>query len=172
MPCLICKYWQPTEPPQHKADREANACQSYCGKKWDHCTAIRYVKSHGALQGWCRLHPEPLPVAHSHICGDIKTFDFVHNAYWGVPRWGEDFHDETLFEWAGRALTVLKHGTGTERRNDQLEEENTELRRQLKASRKISASRLARLQKQKPEPQPEQKELDPLPKYPRLVAAE
>ena len=169
MTCLICRYFQPTEPPQHKLDREAGRCESHCGKEWDHHTAIRYIKNHGGqIDGWCRRHPEAKQVKHGHFCGDISVYDYFYNHHWAVepiePRQG-------LFDWAQEALSTVLHGSAranwSVRRNKRLEEQNVELRRQLKQARKISMSRLERLQKNKPKPeQPAE------PFRPRLIAAE
>jgi cell division septum initiation protein DivIVA len=78
---------------------------------------------------------------------------------------------EFLQNWARQQLTNLCQSSWVERRNNELEQRNEELRRQLAAARKISASRLERLQKQKPEKS--KKPMDPLPaNIVRLVAAE
>jgi hypothetical protein len=170
MPCLICRYFQPAEPPQHKQQREAGQCQSNCGNKWDQHTAINYVKNHGKLEGWCRLHPEPKRFVHSHICGDISVLDYFYNHYWCVERIGPN---DNLFEWAGKTLGTVLHGGNnwSARRNAQLAEQNVELRRQLKQARKISASRLERLQKIGNKSKPES-ERPAEPFRPRLIAAE
>jgi hypothetical protein len=169
MTCLICRYYQPAEPPQHKADREAGQCQSACGKKWNQFTAINYVKSHGSLDGWCRLHPEAKRYAYNHVCGDISVCSYFLNSGWGV----EPFEArDNLFEWAQEALGTVLHGTWNRQRSEELVEQNTELRRQLKRTREISASRLKRLQKieNKPTSKPEHSVEEPF--YPRLIAAE
>jgi len=174
MPCLICRYFQPCEPPQHKADREAGKCQPYCGSEWNQVTAINYVKHHGKLGGWCHLHPEAKQVPHAYICGDISVRDNFYEPGWGiVPITPED----NLFEWASKQLGTLVHGTWTRRENERLEAENEQLRSQLKRVREISASRLKRLQKSKPEQPKAEPERKPEPMigepiYPRLVAAE
>lgn len=168
MACLVCRYFQPTEPPEHKQQREAGQCQSNCGNKWDQHTAISYVKNHGHLEGWCRLHPEPRRCAYNHVCGDISVREHYLNHYWCLEPFGSE---DNIFEWAGKTLSTILHGSpwrGSARVSE-LEESNAELRRQLKAARKISASRLKRLQKTK-QPEPEQSPVEPF--QPRLVAAE
>ena len=169
MPCLICRYFQPTEPEQHKIDREAGRCESHCGNRWDQITAIQYVRNHGPIKGWCRLHPEPKPFDHNHICGDIVVREFFYNHHWGIEKIEAD---DNLFEWAQKSLTTLVHRTWERREQQHLEEQNTLLKQQLKAARKISASRLKRLQKidaDKKEPAPDVSEQ---PFRPHLVAAE
>jgi hypothetical protein len=52
-------------------------------------------------------------------------------------------------------------GTWLEQRNDQLAEEVQHLKRELKAARKLSRSRLERLQKAKPEKQAPTAEIIP-----------
>ena len=172
MTCLICRYFQPTEPAQHKADREAGACQSNCGDKWNWYTARNYVKNHGDLKGWCRAHPKPELVGFNHFCGDISVYEYLLNSRWGVERFDKD---DNLFEWAQKQLTTVLHGTWEHRHNERIANENEQLKQQLKRARKISASRLARLQKnkqeQKPEPKPET-EPEAIPTHLRLVAAE
>ena len=76
--------------------------------------------------------------------------------------------DENLFEWSEKALGTALYGTYQTQESNRLHEENQELRRQLKRSREISASRLKRLNK------PGQQEAKPkaAPFHPRLVAAE
>jgi len=164
MPCMICQYFQPTEPAEHKADREAGRCQSNCGNRWNQHTAINHIKAHGKIDGWCRLHPAPLPVKHNHICGDISVVEHFHNPHWGVTKMTPN---DNIFEWAVKALGEVLNGTWQEQRADQLDAENRKLRKQLKGSRKVSASRLERLQKKQDERPVEQQ-----PFRPRLVAAE
>lgn len=168
MPCLVCKYFQPTEPEQHKKLRESGHCESHCGREWSRYTAVQYVKNHKQdLTGWCMLNPEGRPKQSGHVCGQVDIPSYYFNANWGLERIKEDEH---LFEWAQKQYTVLANGTHRDRRNAYLETDNAELRRQLQAARKISASRLKRLQKSE---QPEPKPLDPLPSnIVRLVAAE
>ena len=167
MTCLICRYFQPTEPAQHKVDREAGRCASACGNRWNQITAIHHVRNHGPIKGWCRLHPEPRPFDHNHVCGYIVVREFFHNQYWAVERLKPD---DNLFEWAQNALTAVINGTWNWREQHRLAEENTELKRQLKAARKISASRLKRLQEPEKEKKPS-RELEPT-VFPHLVAAE
>lgn len=166
MPCLICRYFQPAEPQEHKQQRETNQCESHCGREWDQFTAIRYVRNHGGmLDGWCRLYPEAKRVAHNHVCGQISVRDYYFNSSWGVERMDPD---DNLFEWASGALTtVLDGGSFSRQRLEHLEGQNRELRRQLKRAREVSASRLKRLQKSDDEP-----EAKPEPAPLRLVAAE
>jgi hypothetical protein len=171
MTCLICRYFQPAEPLQHKQDREAGQCQSNCGNKWDQHTAINYVRNHGSLSGWCRLHPEPRPCNYNHVCGDVSVREYFLNHYWRVEPFGPD---DNIFEWATKTLGIILHGADTwqERERARAVEQNVELRRQLKRAREISASRLKRLQKieHKPVSEPERPADEPI--YPRLVAAE
>jgi hypothetical protein len=167
MTCLICRYFQPSEPPEHKQDREAGQCQSSCGDRWNQHTAINYVKDHGSLNGWCRLHPETKPVTYNHFCGDISVREHFFNHHWCV----EPFKPEdNLFEWAQRTLGLVLHGTWREQRNEHDAEQNKQLRRQLKRAREISASRLKRLQKQNESKPESESERPDVPSYPRLVA--
>jgi hypothetical protein len=168
MPCLICRYFQPIEPPQHKIDREAGRCKSSCGNRWDQHTAINYVKHHGSLDGWCRLHPQSIKQSYNHVCGDVSVVERVLNHYWRIEPFGPDHN---LFEWACKALRVILHAGGESWREQQAAhalQQNTELKRQPKRAREISASRLKRLQKI------ENSELErPVePFRPHLVAAE
>jgi len=172
MPCLICRYFQPNEPAQHKQEREAGQCQSNCGNKWNQHTAINYAKNHGKLDGWCRLHPEPKPFPHSHVCGDVSVRGYFLNHHWRVVPFGPG---DNIFEWACTTLGIVLRDDGqtwTEREGTRAVEQNVELRRQLKRAREISASRLKRLQKiedNKPEVEPEH---PAEPFRPHLVAAE
>jgi hypothetical protein len=165
MTCLICRYFQAAEPPQHKQDREAGRCESGCGNKWNQHTAINYVKNHGSLHGWCLLHPEPKPFEYNHVCGDISVRSYFLRS-WGVKPFDPD---DNLFEWAGDALQIVLHGNWRSQQTEELTKQNAELRRQLKGARKISASRLQRLQKIGNKPEPE-RPVDEF--FPRLVAAE
>ena len=171
MTCLVCRYFQPAEPPEHKQAREARQCEAHCGNKWNQHTAIQYVKHHGTLGGWCRLHPEPKHFNHNHICGQISLPDYFFNHHWCVEPLTER---DNLFEWAEKTLATVLHGPNRWDRTNELREDNAELRRQLKRAREISASRLKRLQKtdkSKPEPEPEPEPLAE-PFRPHLVAAE
>lgn len=148
MTCLVCRYYQPSEPAAHKQAREAGQCESNCGDRWDQHTAIAYVKNHGVLDGWCGLHPETKPFKCNHVCGDISVREYFFNHHWCVePFKGED----NLFEWAQKTFNTVLHGAdyyGRRRREiSELTEKNAELKRQLKRAREVSASRLKRLQK-------------------------
>jgi hypothetical protein len=172
MTCLICRYFQPREPEQHKADREAGRCAGNCGDRWEQHTAINYVRQHGKLDGWCRLHPEPKLYPHNHVCGDISVRAYFLNHYWRVEPFGPE---DNIFEWAGKTMGIVlrdDNQTWREREGVRAMEQNVELKRQLKAARKVSASRLRRLQKiedQKPASEPE---ATAEPFRPHLVAAE
>ena len=168
MPCLICRYFRATEPAEHKADREAGHCESSCGNTWNQHTAISYVRHHGKLEGWCWRYPETKPVKHNHVCGEVSVLEYFMNHHWRV----EPFDGEkNLFEWTEKTLGVVLNDNGDWNRQERvrLEKQNTELRRQLKRAREISASRLKRLQKDKPEAEAETP-VEPF--RPRLVAAE
>jgi hypothetical protein len=174
MTCLICRYYQPIEPPEHRKQREAGRCQSFCGDDWNTHTAISYVREHGRLDGWCRLHPEAKRFPSGHVCGDISVYEYFFKG-WGVERF--DSGGDGLFEWASNALQTVLHGNPQRQRERQLSTENTELKRQLKRAREVSASRLKRLQKveNKPAPAPAPKPAPaPAPivpeHFPRLVA--
>jgi hypothetical protein len=172
MPCLICRYFQPNEPAQHKQDREAGRCQSNCGKKWDQHTGINYVKNHGSLEGWCFRYPEAKQVKYNHVCGEVSVREYFLNHYWRV----EPFQaDKNLFEWAEKTLGIMLHDNGdwNAQERARLEKQNIELRRQLKRAREISASRLKRLQKVKDDKPPvSEPECSAEPFRPHLVAAE
>jgi len=170
MTCIVCRYFQPIEPAQHKADREAGRCESHCGKRWTRTTAINCIREHTLLdlEGWCRLHPKPEKVHHRHFCGQVSVLDYFHR-HWGVERIGSD---EDMFQWAQETLNVVMHGTWESQQARRTEEENEELKRKLKRVQEISASRFKRLQQQKANEKPEAKEeLEPR-TYPHLVAAE
>jgi hypothetical protein len=174
MPCLVCKYFQAIEPQDHRELRETGRCQSSCGDRWNSMTAVRYVREHKKdLKGWCMFNPAPLEKHSGHVCAQIDIPEYFYNSAWGLEHREPRDH---LFEWARQQHTNLMRGSWASRRNEELEEQNVELRRQLAAARKVSASRLKRLQKQKPEkpeiPEKSGQPLDPLPQYPRLVAAE
>ena len=171
MTCLLCRYFRPTEPEQHKQDREAGRCKSRCGNKWDSHTAINYVKNHkqqGALAGWCFLNPEAKYVKFNHVCSNISVPEYFLNHYWRVEPFTSK---DNLFEWAEKSLQLILNGADTwrEREAARAIEQNVELRRQLKQARKISASRLKRLQKIKDRPIAEPECPVEVPTYPRLV---
>ena len=168
MSCLICRYFRPTEPPQHKIEREAGQCQHSCGNKWEQHTGISYVKHHGGtLAGWCFRYPETKQVQYNHVCGEVSVREFFLNHYWRVKPLKAD---DNLFEWAEETLGIVLHGNGNWNAQERarLEKQNTELQRQLKRAREISASRLKRLQKDKPAVS----EFPAEPFRPHLVAAE
>jgi hypothetical protein len=167
MACLICKYFQPLEPEGHRQMRESGRCEQHCGDRWDGHTAVHYVKDHGKnLDGFCQWGPEPKRVSSGHVCAQIDVPDYFFNPHWALKRMNPD---ERLKEWSLKQYEKLLEGSWETERRNHLEEQNKELRRQLEASRKISASRLARLQKdQKQEPKQEHPPLE----YPYLVAAE
>lgn len=165
MPCLICRYFQPIEPPEHRVQREARACEHNCGNKWDQHTAIRYYRNHQQhLQGFCHLHPTAVKVSSGYVCAQIAPPEYFFNPHWALERLEPN---DNLYEWTAKALGVLLHGHWADAQNNRLADENRKLREQLKIARKRSAARLARLQKTSKEPEGE-----PAPTYPRLVAAE
>lgn len=172
MPCLICRYFQAREPEQHKLDREAGRCEAQCGNKWEQHTALNYVKAHGKLDGWCRLHPEPKLYPHNHVCGDISVREHFLNHHWRVEPFGLG---DNIFEWAGKTLGIILGDDGQtwrEREGLRAREENVELRRRLKAARRVSAARLKRLQKIKDDKPASEPEAPAEPFRPHLVAAE
>jgi hypothetical protein len=169
MTCLICRYYAPIEPPEHKQDREAGRCEANCGKEWSQHTAIRYIRNHKKnIEGWCQLNPEHKRFSSGHVCGQVSVHDYFYNPHWAVERIEER---DSLQEWAQKAYSTVIHGSNnwTRRRNEELEEQTVELRRQLKESRRISASRLKRLQKNENKPA-ESESVEPF--RPHLVAAE
>jgi hypothetical protein len=162
MACLICKYFEPIEPEEHRQMRESGRCEKHCGDCWDAHTAVTYIKEHGKnVDGFCRWSPEPKRFSSGHVCAQIDVPDYFFNPHWALERMQPN---DRLIEWSRKQYSNLFQQQG--RVND-LEEQNQKLRRQLEASRKISASRLARLKQQ----QEESKQEPPL-QYPRLVAAE
>jgi hypothetical protein len=171
MSCLVCKYFQPTEPEDHRRRRESGQCESNCGKEWNQYTAVRYYKNHKrGLQGWCMFYPKPEQKESGHVCAQIDVPDYFYNSHWGLERIEPREH---LFEWARKQMTNLVQTSWENRRIRELDETNMELRRQLAAARKVSASRLARLQKQPKPEKPKQLEQPELPQsIVRLVAAE
>jgi hypothetical protein len=172
MTCLMCRYFQPAEPEEHKQQRESGTCQQSCGRDWDHFTAIQYVRRHKqAVDGWCLLMPQPLVRRSAQVCGQISLLEVLTNPYWAITPF-DRARDETLHEWASKQYQTLLYGLdGRRTEREHLEEQNKTLKQQLKAARKISASRLERLQKrdQKKPDQPEQQEPPKLPAL-RVVA--
>jgi hypothetical protein len=173
MCCLTCSYFEATEPPDHKAAREAGRCEGSCGKKWDWHTIFRYVQNHDEpLKGFCRLTPVRTPVVPWDACAQHHPVVGNYDS-WNISAFDAD-RDHGLVEWAVDQYTRLKRKqySWEVRRRTYLEEQNSELRQQLTVARKRSASRLARLQKlqknNKPKPEPKL----PEPQQLRLVAAE
>jgi len=161
MCCLVCKYFDPIEPNDHKQLREAGRCEANCGKEWTNVTAVRFVREHRKnIDGWCLHRPEPKLKNSGHICAQISVPEYFFNKYWGLERMESD---DTLRGWARNVMRDLMAESYEQQRIDQLEKHNTELLRQLAAARKISASRLARLKKQPITPARSD--------YPRLVAS-
>jgi len=183
MACLFCKNFQAIEPEEHKKQRETNQCQSYCGKDWNFHTAIVLYRDHpeyrAALKGWCCLYPQAIQRGAGHVCAQIQIPDYLHNHHWRIPRRDDSDHNHhSLFDWAGATLGALCHKSWEQRQHENLELKYQSLQRQLENVQRISASRLARLQKQpkqeKPKQEkPKQEEPKPLPEsIVRLVAAE
>ena len=178
MCCLTCKYFDPTEPPEHKAAREAGNCEESCGKKWNCFTVFRFVQRHqdARLAGLCRFNPDPLKVWSWHACAQHQpVLDPLANG-WGITAFGQHrttgghYNEQlSLTEWAAQQFWAIKRKEGDQTYQDQrisdLETSNRLLRNQLASARKRSASRLARLQKK---PKPDKPQPQPL----RLVAAE
>ena len=173
MCCLTCSYFSATEPPEHKAAREAGRCESSCGKEWSWATVFRYVQNHDTtLSGYCRLNPNMQPVVSWEVCGQHRLVCGRDNG-WGLHAFDIEKGQVSLVEWARRQYWHVKRNEGDwrYRRMSELERTNGELRQQLAVARKRSASRLARLQKlQNKRPKPEPKL--PEPSVLRLVAAE
>jgi hypothetical protein len=150
MSCLMCRYYRPIEPVEHREQRETGACERHCGKNWSQITAIRYVKDHRKyLDGDCLLHPQSTKHRCNDVCGQIVLVDYVTGPAWGIEQPDKD----NLFEWAASQMQTLLDGTWRETRAKQLEDDNKRLRKQLKTARERSASRLERLRKT-PEPEP------------------
>jgi hypothetical protein len=171
MCCLTCSYFQAIEPPEHKAAREAGRCEGSCGKEWNWRTAILYVRNHKEpLKGFCRFNPLAVETSPWGACGQHRPVLGKDNG-WGIRAFDGE-RDCGLMEWAIKGYRDLMRGDSgdwSSRRLNYLEEMNGQLRQQLAAARKRSASRLARLQKNK-KPRPEPKL--PEPSMLRLVAAE
>jgi hypothetical protein len=152
MSCLICKYFQPIEPQDHRELREAGRCEGNCGKEWNHYTAVRYIRQHrNGLDGFCRLQPEARRVPARHVCAQISVPEYYFNNGWGLRRLKSD---DYLDEWAAEQFNALRHDSWESQRRSYLEEQNAELRRQLTASRAVSRKRLERLKKTEDKPAP------------------
>lgn len=153
MPCLLCEYFQPIEPDDHRVARETGACQEYCGSYWNRTTAIQYLRRHPEsrkLRGWCRLNPQPLERSYDDVCGQVSLVN--------LPDWldanvtarppGQD-----LVQWAASSIRVVRAGSWRGQRIAELENTNKMLKRGLEIARKRSAARLQKLQKlQAPKP--------------------
>lgn len=173
MCCLTCAYFNPTEPPEHKVEREANRCASRCGNEWNWHTAFRYVAEHDALlHGVCIHDPKKREMASWDVCGQHIPVLSGENG-WGLREFKSSERDRSLVEWARDQYWMIKAG-GPNRntRVAELEAQNQSLRNQLATARKRSASRLARLQKAaKPaKPTKPTKTDEPLQPQLRLVA--
>ena len=155
MSCLMCRYYRASEPVEHQRVREAGKCEHSCGNKWDRHAAIQYVRRHRKyLQGFCLHDPQPVPHNCADVCGQISTMDWLI-AHWGI----EPFKaEDNLHDWAAEQMQTLLDGSWRDQRAEKLENDVKRLRAELKASKKLSASRLERLRKPKPatEPKPKQ----------------
>jgi hypothetical protein len=172
MCCLTCSYFSATEPPEHKAAREAGRCEGSCGEKWDCYTIFRYVQNHKEpLKGVCRFNPVGVDTLPWSACGQYQPVLGRENG-WGIRAF-DPGSDHSLMEWATKEYLRIRENklNWQIRRLRHLEEMNSELRHDLAAARKRSAGRLARLKKlqnKKPKPEPKLQE----PSVLRLVAAE
>ena len=144
MPCLVCQFFDPTEPPQHRAEREARACGHGCGSLWDHHTAISFVHHHKQdVQGWCLLNPEPLRKQGSAICGQIQPVELNH---WFIDQSQyRKTENESLVHWGLRVYRMIKDGSWRSQRAVKFEADNHRLKLQLKEARARSARRLKKL---------------------------
>lgn len=161
MPCLLCQYFQPIEPEDHKRLRLSGNCQHSCGDSWDFNTAVTYVRRHRrVLDGFCRLNPQPLARSCADVCGQIA----FHLPYWVDGIHGpEDRSIHTLVDWSREQMSILQDGTWDRRQLDKFREEMPELKRQLKIARERSAARLAELKKlRSAKPHPTKRNLKPL----------
>jgi hypothetical protein len=118
--CLTCRHVRFVVPSDWKPNYEGASFDV-----GDAAKIIRETKHH--IKAECTLNPVWVPVLTNHYCGQ-----------WEEERglYGRSPSIET-FIW----------GTWQERSLDQVKKENQELKLQLKKSRDISASRLARLKK-------------------------
>ena len=143
MACVVCKYFDAIEPAEHKVEREAGRCEHRCGREWNGHTGVMYVRNHRKnIEGWCRWAPEGKKVSSGHVCGQIEVVDFYYNHHWRLDRIGPG---ERLKDWSFEQYRILLGTAPQEQRIAELEEQNKELRGHLAASRRVSASRLARL---------------------------
>jgi hypothetical protein len=154
MPCLLCRWFEPIEPDQHRQSRESGACQQSCGHSWDRSTAMSYVRHHQKfLQGFCRFNPQPLQRSCADVCGQ---FSMVKTYWRGLdPPGGK----ESLVDWSRQQIAIVRNGSWEDREFDYLRKQTKELRQELKTARQRSAARLAELRKlraakPKPEPKP------------------
>lgn len=151
MACMFCRFWVPEEPADHKAAREART--DHCISKWDQQGAFRYARAHRVYpDGWCVRHYPAQQQRAGGVCGDIELategwwLSHQHVIPHTVPQ------DKNLREWAHGALELAMNGTWSDRRLELLYADNKRLQHELAAARRVSRSRLERLQKAKPKP--------------------
>jgi hypothetical protein len=153
MPCLICRYFHPIEPEQHRAARMARTDGCVQSSQFDIHDSIAYVTAHGSqrLDGYCRLNPEPFKRNCGDVCGQVAP---IEREIWhhGRPTLIRTVGEKTLTQWSRETLDELINGNWRDQMHVQDYENVKTLRRQLKASRKISAARLERLKKLEAKP--------------------
>jgi hypothetical protein len=148
MTCLLCRYFQPVEPAEHRQQRENGDCQEYCGTRWNQFTAVHYIKRHGKnLEGYCHWDQDGKKVGSGYVCAGISVRETFLNENWGVRPLTPD---DNLFEWAGQQQSTVLHGNWRRRETQRLEEENQTLRAQLKKSRELSKKRLEKIKAAQP----------------------
>jgi hypothetical protein len=123
--CLTCKHCVLTPPPGWK-----EPCEGYSFDEIDVKRIIEKERRHQAAQ--CAFNPVWVPVQTNHYCG----------------RWAANLR----LEWREGDVKDFIWGTYAEQRSKEWMEEAKTLRLQLKKSRELSASRLARLNKAKRAP--------------------
>lgn len=124
--CLQCVHCHPSATPPEDAWRE-KACADHhqtrqCG--WDRRHAIEYIQATDKqIRVVCTLFPKWEEYWSSHFCGQFELMDNERSV----------------------SAHEFIHGTWVEQHRDRLTADNKKLRKELKATRERSASRLKRL---------------------------
>jgi hypothetical protein len=114
--CLMCAHCRCIPPPDWRP--------RYSGEEFDNYDIAKLIKATGKSQKiTCTLNPVWIEFNFDHYCGQFSRHPRVYE----------------------NTLNELIHGSYVSLQNIQYEKQLTDLRQQLKRSREISASRLARL---------------------------
>ena len=150
MSCLFCRYFEPAEPPHHQMQRVAGLCRDGCGRnaEFSIAAAVNYARSYNNIKmtGDCRLEREPMTVDYDNVCSHVEPMQAVTDFQPDPLRPGDN-----LAEWAKRQLQRLQWSYWTHNEPRRLQAENEKLKAKLKNVQKISARRLAALNKLKVE---------------------